>query len=66
MTGQDFDLVQSATMQVQGVGQTVGKQPNCFSFSHIIKPVGGGHDGRVNIFKESHCHPVPNPLTLLI
>lgn len=40
VTGQGFDLVQSATMQVQGVGQTVSNQLNCFSFNRIIKLVG--------------------------
>lgn len=40
MTGQGFDLVQSATMQVQGIGETVSNQLNCFSFNHIMKPVG--------------------------
>lgn len=40
VTGQGFDLVQSAIMQVQGIGQTVSNQLNCFSFNHIMKPVG--------------------------
>uniref|UniRef100_A0A4W6D7T6 Plexin D1 n=1 Tax=Lates calcarifer TaxID=8187 RepID=A0A4W6D7T6_LATCA len=31
VTGQGFDLVQSVTMQVLGIGETVSKQMNCYS-----------------------------------
>lgn len=39
VTGQGFDLVQSVTMQVEGIGPTVSNWPCCLYFNHIIKPM---------------------------
>lgn len=60
VTGQGFDLVQSATMQVPGVGQTVSNQLNCFSFNRIIKLVGWDTTEKKNVFKALQCRQIPS------